>query len=131
MVNFKRITTPGSNQPFITSHGGATRPLDSGEPRTSCKKKSELSRTSSKISPKRKHLLGTLNINTLMKVGKLKHLTDTLNKRNILILALQETRYLDENAIESEGYRIYKGNHSKLQKYYYVRDSIYDQTGIY
>lgn len=108
MLNTQRKTTPGGKQSSITGNSDATRPLDSGEPRTSCEEESELPRTS-RIKPKQKHLLGTLNINTLIKTGKLKQLTDILNRRNILILALQETRYRDENAFESEGYRIYKG----------------------
>lgn len=108
MVNFERKTTPGSNQSSATVCSGATGPADSGEPRTSCIEESERLKTN-KIRPKKKHLLGTLNVNTLMKIGKLKNVTDTLNKRNILILALQETRFTDENAMESNGYRIYKG----------------------
>lgn len=53
--------------------------------------------------------MGTLNTNTLLKVGKLKQLTKTMDKFNIKILAIQETRFSDENHFNSENYRIYKG----------------------
>lgn len=106
-----KITPGGSRKrKSPTAKSGATRPLDSGEPGTSCREESELPRTSSqKIRTRQKYLLGTLNINTLLQVGKLKQLTNVLKERNICILALQETRYLDENPMESEGFRIYKG----------------------
>lgn len=32
-----------------------------------------------------------------------------MKERDICILTLQETRYVDENPIESDGFRIYKG----------------------
>lgn len=59
--------------------------------------------------PLRKHYIGTLNANTLVKTGKLKQLTDTLEKFHIKILAIQETRFTDENHFNTENYRIYKG----------------------
>lgn len=106
------ISTPGGSRKrkSPTTESGATGPLDSGEPGTSCKEESELPGTpSQKIRSKRKHLLGTLNVNTLRQTGKLKQLTTVLEERKISILALQETRFLDENTMESDGYRIYKG----------------------
>lgn len=46
----------------------------------------------------------------LLKTGKLiKTTTKVLEKRNICILALQETRFLDKNPIESDGFRTYEG----------------------
>lgn len=51
----------------------------------------------------------TLNINSLMKTGKLKHLTDVLDQHKILITALQELRNTDQDPLESGGYRLYKG----------------------
>lgn len=67
----------------------------------------EKSRSFSK--PLRKHFIGTLNVNTLVKTGKLKQLTNTLEKFRIKIMALQETRFTDENHFTSENYKIYKG----------------------
>lgn len=116
MDKLNLITTPGGNRQresptAITS--SATGPSDSGEPGTTCTEVSELPGTltslTMKLRPKKKHLIGTFNINTLMQTGKLKQLTDMLDERNINILALQETRFRDELHMDSGNYRIYKG----------------------
>lgn len=67
----------------------------------------EKSRSFSK--PLRTHYIGTLNVQTLLKTGKVKQLTNTLEKFNIKILALQETRFSDEDHFNTGDYRIYKG----------------------
>lgn len=47
------------------------RPKDSGLPEPACMKESEFSGNSNKIRTKRKHLWGgTLNINSLLQIGK-------------------------------------------------------------
>ncbi|KAJ8876923.1 hypothetical protein PR048_021373 [Dryococelus australis] len=89
-----------SIQSSIAGNSDATGPTNSGELRTSCKEESQFPRTS-RIRPKKKHLLGTLDVNTLCTIGQLKHLTYTLNGYNILIQTLQETRYSNEDEIES------------------------------
>lgn len=61
------------------------------------------------LRPKRKFFIGTLNVHTLRKFGKLKQLTNTLDKFSIKIVALQETRFTDEDHFDSENYRFYKG----------------------
>ena len=72
-------------------------------------KRREKEKNRSLSKPLRKYYIGTLNANTLVKTGKIKQLTDTLEKFNIKILAIQETRYTDENHFDTENYRIYKG----------------------
>lgn len=63
-----------------------------------------------KINRKNKFsFFATLNINSLLKTGKLKVLTDNLDQQNISIIALQELRNTDQDPFESGGYRIYKG----------------------
>ncbi|KAI5743682.1 hypothetical protein M8J77_021057 [Diaphorina citri] len=89
------IHTPGGIQ--STPYSGTSRPTESGEPTTSCKKKKNLS------------YLATVNINSLLQTGKLKQTLDVLEKNNIMITALQETRFCDEDPFESQGFRIYKG----------------------
>lgn len=64
---------------------------------------------SKSLRPKQKNFIGTLNTNTLSKVGKLKQLTNTMEKFHIKILAIQETRFTDENHFDSGNFRIYKG----------------------
>ena len=61
------------------------------------------------LKTKRKNCIGTLNVNTLTKTGKLKQLTNALEKFDIKITALQETRFTDEDHFNSEKFRIYKG----------------------
>ena len=72
-------------------------------------KRREKEKNRSLSKPLRKYYIGTLNANTLVKTGKIKQLTDTLEKFNIKILAIQETRYTDENHFDTGNYRIYKG----------------------
>lgn len=62
---------------------------------------------------KKKILFGTFNINSLIQVGKLKQLTTELKRLGITILALQETRFTDEEDMESDGFRIFKGKVGK------------------
>lgn len=76
------------------------------------KDKSEYPGTS-KIRPKHINYLATFNVNSLLKTGKLKTLTNYLQKSNIMITALQETRYTDENPFDSERFRIYKSKPGK------------------
>lgn len=73
------------------------------------KEKSECLRTSNKIKYRKANYLATFNANSLLKVGKMKNLTDTLNEHKIIITAVQETRFLDEESFESGGFRILKG----------------------
>ena len=65
--------------------------------------------SSNLLRTKHTRLIGTLNTNTLFKLGKMKQLTDTLEKFQIKILAIQETRFVDENHFDTGNYRIYKG----------------------
>ena len=58
---------------------------------------------------KNKQFFGPYNVNYLMQVGKLKQLTAELRRIKISILALQETRFMDEDTMEYDGYRIFKG----------------------
>lgn len=53
--------------------------------------------------------IGTLNVNSMLKIGKQMELTKVMNEQNLKILAIQETRYRDEDAIQANHYRIYKG----------------------
>lgn len=64
---------------------------------------------SNSLHTKQKYFFGTLNTNTLCKVGKLKQLTNTLNKFRIKVLAIQESRFMDEHHFDTENFRIYKG----------------------
>lgn len=54
-------------------------------------------------------MFGTLNINLLLKPGKLKQLTKALDELKLQIVALQEPRFTDENIMDNNGYRIFKG----------------------
>ncbi|XP_067124356.1 craniofacial development protein 2-like [Centruroides vittatus] len=49
----------------------------------------------------------------MLKVGKLKQLNQMLRKENILILAIQETRFIDINTTDSDNYRYFKGKPGK------------------
>lgn len=98
--------TPGGRS---TVHKYASRRSDSGESATSHKDKSECLGISHKIKYKQPTYLATFNVNSLLKTGKLKHLTDTLKKHKILITAVQETRFVDTDTFDSQGFRIYKG----------------------
>ena len=53
--------------------------------------------------------IATHNINSLIQPGKLKILTDEMDRQGILIAGLQEMRNTDQEPMESQGYRIYKG----------------------
>lgn len=84
--------------------------LSFGEHGTSCREESDFTGPHHiRNKPSKNHLLPMLNINMLLKEGKLKQLTNILKEKDICILALQETRYLDKNLMESDGFRIYKG----------------------
>lgn len=104
------INTPGGIE-STSAPGGVSGPLESGEPTLTCyEDESERPGTGNhKIRHKQKNYFATLNINSLLKTGKLKHLTDTLTQNKILLTAIQETRYTDEHAFDSQGYRILKG----------------------
>lgn len=52
--------------------------------------------------------IGTFIINTLIKPGKLYNLKQELDRQNIMILALQETRMADEDTMDYGNYRIFK-----------------------
>lgn len=107
----RNITTPGGtlNRESSVAKGGAIGPSDSGEPETTCNQPKSQKTPTLKLKTKKVCFLGTVNINSLLKTGKLKQLIKILNEYEILILALQETRFTDENIMESEGYRIFKG----------------------
>lgn len=107
-----KLITPGGQS---TAPRCAGRHSDSGESAALHEDESERLGTSipSKIKPRRTNYIATFNVNSLLKTGKLKHLTDTLKNHKILITALQETRYIDENNFDSEGFRIYKGKVGK------------------
>lgn len=70
---------------------------------------SEHHKNLSKLKKRKKYFFGTYNINSLVQIGKLKQLTTELHRFNISILALQETRFVDEDTFESDGFRIFKG----------------------
>lgn len=53
--------------------------------------------------------IATHNINSIIQPGKLKILTDEMDRKGILIMGLQEMRNIDQEPMESQGYRIYKG----------------------
>lgn len=72
-------------------------------------KNRSFSRTLHTLKTKRKNFIGTINVNTLIKTGKLKQLTNTLEKFDLKITALQETRFMDEGHFNTENFRIYKG----------------------
>ena len=87
MEKQKWNTTPGGNQSTI-AESKASKSLDSGELAT-CSKKSEIHvNVKQKIKHKGTNFFTTININSFLKTGKLKQLTDTLTKHNILIAAL-------------------------------------------
>lgn len=102
--------TPGGNQ--STHQQMATRDSDSGEPGLTRlhQRKSELS---GKLPLKTPTYIGTFNINTLIQPGKLLNLTTELEKQKIVILALQETRFTDEETSEYGNYRIFKSKTDK------------------
>jgi len=112
-------TTPGGRS--TSAKSAVSRPSDSGEPATTRKERSESPKISdkhpistlSKIRPKRPNFLATFNANSLLKIGKLKHLTDTLSSHKICIAAIQETRFTDDAPFESQGFRVLKSKTSK------------------
>ena len=63
----------------------------------------------SRLKTGRINYIATHNINSLLQPGKLKVLTDEMDRRGILITGLQEMRNTDQEPMESQGYRIYKG----------------------
>lgn len=65
--------------------------------------------TKSIIKPKHITYFSTHNVNSLMQVGKLKVITDLMDQHKILIMGLQEIRNTDQDVMESQGYRLYKG----------------------
>lgn len=96
--------TPGGNQ--STRQQTATRTSDSGEPGlTRSQGKSEFP---DKLPYKTTTYIGTFNFNTLIQPGKLYNLTQELDRQNIMILALQETRMTDEDTMDYRNYRIFK-----------------------
>lgn len=95
-------TTPGGTQ--STRFEAATRHSDYGESRLT-QGKSEFS---GKLPRKTPTYMETFNINTLIQPGKLHHLVMELNKQKIKILALQETRFTDEDTMDYGNYRIFK-----------------------
>lgn len=106
---------PQGANPSLTSVN-ASRLSDSGEPASCAKQNCEPTSTSisnlnhrHKIRPKQTFKMGTINIQTMMKVGKLKQVLDSMRELGIGLLALQETRFRDESTMESEGYVILKG----------------------
>lgn len=61
-----------------------------------------------------------------MKLGKLKHLTVVLDQHKILITVLQELHIIDQDTLESGGYRLFKGPTGKKAMKMYLnleRDS--------
>lgn len=104
--------TPGGNQ-SSSSREAATVHSDSGEHRVVLTRESEPSGPSHKLKTRRHTYIGTLNINTLIQVGKLHNLVTELDKQKILILALQETRFTDQETIDYGNYRIYKSKTDK------------------
>lgn len=105
----KQITPGGQS----TAPRCASRHSDSGESAALHGDQSERLGTSYKMKYKKPNYIATFNVNSLLKTGKLKHLTDTLKSHKIVITALQETRFLDENNFDSGGFRIYKGKVGK------------------
>lgn len=107
--------TPGGTQ-SSASHAGTTGRLsESGGAsrlkRNSCRRESETS--GQRLKPNEKTFFGTVNINTLLRPGKLHELEETLKQEKIQILALQETRLTDENAMDFGNYRLFKSKTDK------------------
>lgn len=99
----KDNTTPGGRS---TRKQAATMHSDSGEHGLVLENESERSR---KTSKKHTHtFFGTLNVQTLIQVGKLHNLTTELKEQKIKIIALQETRFTDSETAEYNGFRIFK-----------------------
>lgn len=109
--NYK--TTSGGNQSYTIS--GATSLSDSGATRLKrIMMKQGKSESSGQFKTNRKTFFGTLNINTLLKPGKLFELGNTLNEQGIQILALQETRMTDESTMDFGKYRLFKSKTTKI-----------------
>lgn len=87
---------------------GSSRAKDSGGPTPSCLDQSE-DPSPRKLRTKKKHFFGTLNVNTLLKVGKQKELTKVLDEYKIKLLAVQETRFISDEVSAIGNYRILKG----------------------
>lgn len=73
-----------------------------------------LSQNTHKIKYNKISYFATHNVNSIIQTGKLKILTEICEKEKILIMALQELRNSDQNPIESQGYRLYKGIPGKV-----------------
>lgn len=104
-------TTPGGNsdeESTITSCN-AMGPRILGSPNICDEVETVNAEMPSKFKFKKKYYFGTLNVNSLLKTGKQKELELFLQKNQIQILAVQETRFLDENVVDTQHYRIYKG----------------------
>ena len=101
--------TPGGNQSICRQ--AATKPSDSGG--FGLTRKQRKSEFSGRLPHKRPTYMGTLNINTLIRPGKLHNLVTVLDKQQIQILAVQETRLTDEETTDYGNYRIFK---SKTEK---------------
>lgn len=104
-------STPGGNsdeESTITSRN-AMGPRILGSPNICDEEEMEYNEKPSKFQFKKKYYFGTLNVNSLLKIGKQKELELFLQKNDIHILAVQETRFLDENVVDTQHYRIYKG----------------------
>lgn len=116
--HFKKFTPGGksSDESLVVKAAAHESHSDSGGDSTSCERRIGASRcipNSQKLRTKSKTFLATFNINSLTQTGKLKTLTKALHENQISIIALQETRYPDEEIFESEGYRFFK---SRAQK---------------
>ena len=83
----------------------ATGRSDSGE--TGLTRFESESEHSGKL-PKNKNCIGTINIQMLIQPGKLHSLTEELKKLKIQILAVQETRFPDNEITDYNGFRIFK-----------------------
>lgn len=109
-----QTTTPGGNQSTHRQSRMATGQSDSGEPGL---RQESVSERSGKFPKKMYTFFGTLNIQTLIQVGKLHTLTAELKKQKITLMALQETRFTDSETMEYNGYRIFKsGTNRKVGK---------------
>ena len=110
-MHLVRDSTPGSNQSLVSTEM-KSRHSDSGGLQRGAKDMPGSGQTK-KIKHKDINNLATFNVNSLLKVGKLKTLINYLREKKIIITALQETRYTDEHHFDSEGFRILKGKPGK------------------
>ena len=104
----KESTTPGGSskeESTIAFHNASGHTV-LGSPNICDKDESERHETPCKLKFKRKYYIGTINVNSLIRVGKQKELEKLLEKNQIQILAVQETRFLDKNVVDTEHYRL-------------------------